>query len=66
MVAAALNFPLGHEAVASVIPGFARVADLENLALYHRAIPAGLWSDLREAGLLHPAAPIPNTPFFPQ
>jgi D-threo-aldose 1-dehydrogenase len=63
MVAAALSFPLGHEAVASIIPGFARPSDLTtNLEHFHTKIPDVLWADLREAGLLHPAAPIPRTP----
>jgi D-threo-aldose 1-dehydrogenase len=66
MAAVALNFPLGHEAIAAVIPGFARPSDLDNLAFYREAIPDGLWADLREAGLLHPAAPIPRTPVFPE
>jgi D-threo-aldose 1-dehydrogenase len=63
LIAAALSFPLGHEAVASIIPGFARLDDLNaNLAHYRRAIPDEFWADLREAGLLHPAAPVPSTP----
>ncbi len=63
MVAVALNFPLGHDAIASIIPGFARPADLsQNLGHFRRAIPEALWADLREAGLLHPAAPVPKTP----
>jgi D-threo-aldose 1-dehydrogenase len=64
MLAVALNFPLGHEAIASIIPGFARPSDLGNMALYRKAVPDGLWADLREAGLLHPAAPIPKTPLL--
>jgi D-threo-aldose 1-dehydrogenase len=64
MVAVALNFPLGHEAIASIIPGFGQVSDLTNLTYYRQPIPATLWADLREAGLLHPAAPIPTTPVF--
>lgn len=63
LVAVALNFPLGHQAVASIIPGFAQLSDLTtNLGHYHRPIPDVLWADLREAGLLHPDAPIPRTP----
>lgn len=63
LVAVALAFPLGHEAVASIIPGFAQLSDLDaNLGHYRRQIPDALWADLREAGLLHPAAPIPKTP----
>jgi D-threo-aldose 1-dehydrogenase len=64
MVAVALNFPLGHEAVASIIPGFAKATDLANIGYFRQAIPDTLWADLREAGLLHPAAPIPVTPVF--
>ena len=63
LVAAALNFPLGHAAVASIIPGFARPNDLtENVGHFHRALPDGLWRDLHEAGLIHPDAPLPRTP----
>jgi D-threo-aldose 1-dehydrogenase len=66
LVAAALNFPLGHGAVASIIPGFARPSDLtENLGHFRRALPEALWNDLHEAGLLHPAAPSPVTPALP-
>jgi D-threo-aldose 1-dehydrogenase len=60
--AAALQFPLAHPAVAAIIPG-PRNADefVQNLALLRHPIPAGLWSDLRQGGLLHPAAPTPET-----
>jgi D-threo-aldose 1-dehydrogenase len=58
--AAALQFPLAHPAVAAIIPG-PRNADefTANLALLRHPIPATLWSDLRQAGLLHPEAPMP-------
>jgi D-threo-aldose 1-dehydrogenase len=60
LAAAALQFPLAHPAVRSVIPG-ARSADevRTNLALLRLAIPPALWTDLRSAGLLHPEAPTP-------
>ncbi|HZT87924.1 MAG TPA: aldo/keto reductase [Stellaceae bacterium] len=59
--AAALQFPLAHPAVAAVIPGPRNAAEFnENLALLRRPIPPSLWSDLRQAGLLHPAAPVPT------
>ena len=65
LVAAALNFPLGHDAVTSIIPGLSHQRDLaENLRHFHTAIPDALWADLREAGLLHPAAPVPKTPIL--
>jgi D-threo-aldose 1-dehydrogenase len=60
LAAAALQFPLAHPAVRSVIPG-ARSADevRANLALLRAPIPGALWSDLRAAGLLRPDAPTP-------
>jgi D-threo-aldose 1-dehydrogenase len=61
LAAAALQFPLAHPAVRSVIPG-ARSADevRTNLALLRVPIPVGLWTDLREAGLLRADAPTPS------
>jgi D-threo-aldose 1-dehydrogenase len=58
--AAALQFPLAHPAIAAIIPGPRNAAEfVQNLALLRRRIPAALWSDLRQAGLLHPGAPVP-------
>jgi D-threo-aldose 1-dehydrogenase len=58
--AAALQFPLAHPVVAAVIPGPRNAAEfVENLPLFTMKIPAGLWSDLRAEGLLHPSAPVP-------
>jgi D-threo-aldose 1-dehydrogenase len=61
LAAAALQFPLAHPAVRSVIPG-ARSADevRTNLALLRVPIPVALWTDLREAGLLRADAPTPS------
>jgi D-threo-aldose 1-dehydrogenase len=59
--AAALQFPLAHPAVAAIIPGPRNAAEFtQNLGLLRQPIPASLWSDLREAKLLHPDAPVPN------
>ncbi|HQT75916.1 MAG: pyridoxal 4-dehydrogenase [Rhodospirillales bacterium 20-64-7] len=58
--AAALQFPLAHPVVSAVIPGPRSAAEFnENLPLMRMKIPAGLWSDLRSEGLLHPNAPVP-------
>ena len=58
--AAALQFPLAHPVVASVIPGPRNAAEFnENLPLFTMKIPPGLWSDLRNEKLLHPEAPVP-------
>ena len=59
--AAALQFPLAHPAVACVIPGGRTRAELEaNAALLEEEIPAGFWSELKEQGLVDPAAPLPS------
>jgi D-threo-aldose 1-dehydrogenase len=61
LAAAALQFPLAHPLVASVIPGLdspERV--LQTLALYRHKIPADLWQELRHEKLIRPDAPIPS------
>lgn len=60
MAAAALQFPLTHPAVASVIPGVAAPEHVErNLALVRTAVPVALWADLKAEGLLRADAPVP-------
>jgi D-threo-aldose 1-dehydrogenase len=60
--AAALQFPLGHPAVVSVVVGAATVAELEeDAALMGLEIPPALWDELRHEGLIHPDAPAPAT-----
>jgi D-threo-aldose 1-dehydrogenase len=60
LAAAALQFPLAHPAVAAIIPGPRNVEEFHaNLNLLHHQIPAELWTDLRDAGVLHPEAPTP-------
>ena len=60
LIAAALQFPLAHPAVAAVLPGPATVAEIElDVRLLRHPIPPALWADLRAAGLLHPDAPTP-------
>lgn len=61
LIAAALQFVLGHPAVKTVIPGAVNAAEVEaNIALLKTAIPAGLWSDLRSESLIRPDAPLPS------
>lgn len=58
--AAALQLPLAHPAVASVIPGaMSRAELLQNLAWMEQPIPAALWAELKHEGLLDPRAPTP-------
>ncbi|MBN9315421.1 MAG: aldo/keto reductase [Devosia sp.] len=59
--AAALQFPLAHPAVVSVIPGGARPEEVTaNIGFIEETIPAALWSDLRNEGLIDPEAPTPG------
>lgn len=61
LTAAALQFPLAHPAVAAIIPGPRNVSEFAaNLELLRHPIPAALWTDLRQEGLLHPQAPVPS------
>jgi D-threo-aldose 1-dehydrogenase len=61
LAAAALQFPLGHPAVAAIIPGAVHPDEIEqNLAHLRTAIPADLWAELKTEGLLHPDAPAPD------
>ncbi|MBI1416418.1 MAG: aldo/keto reductase [Limimaricola sp.] len=58
LVGAALQFPLRHPAVVSVVPGGQGLAEMEgNLRAATATIPAALWADLKAAGLMHPDAP---------
>ncbi len=53
--AAALQLPLLHPAVASVLAGYCSVDEVRaNLAHARHVIPAAFWEDLRAAGLLGP------------
>lgn len=58
--AAALQFPLAHAAVVSVIAGMRSPAEAASAVARSRApIPASLWHKLREADLLTIGAPTP-------
>lgn len=58
--AAALQFVLAHPAVAAVIPGAARPAEVtQNVASLQADIPAGFWTDLKTDGLIDADAPVP-------
>lgn len=58
--AAALQFPLGHPAVAAVVVGARSRAELEeDVALFETGIPAQLWEELRAGGWIPAGAPAP-------
>jgi D-threo-aldose 1-dehydrogenase len=60
LAAAALQFPLAHPQVASVIPGLGSPAQIERtLELFKTNIPDAFWHDLKNEGLLHADAPVP-------
>lgn len=60
LASAALQFPLGHPAVAAVIPGARTPAEVAiNVETFGREIPADLWAELKAKGLLRPDAPTP-------
>lgn len=59
--AAALQFPLAHPAVVSVIAGMRSPAEVSSAVARSLApLPASLWRKLREAGLLTVGAPTPG------
>jgi D-threo-aldose 1-dehydrogenase len=61
LAAAALQFPLAHPIVASVIPGAISPDQLrQNVENFRRPIPASLWSDLKREGLISQVAPTPQ------
>jgi D-threo-aldose 1-dehydrogenase len=59
--AAAVQFPLGHPAVASVLVGCRSVSELdEDVRMFEHPIPQGLWQELKADGLLPETAPVPG------
>ncbi len=59
--AAALQFPLGHECVAAIIPGAVSAGEVEqNLSCFRTEIPADCWAELKAEGLLREDAPVPS------
>jgi D-threo-aldose 1-dehydrogenase len=58
--AAAIQFPLGHAAVTTVVVGANSPAQVEDaVAMFRYEIPPGLWSGLKSAGLLPDQVPTP-------
>ncbi|MFT5088452.1 MAG: D-threo-aldose 1-dehydrogenase [Candidatus Latescibacterota bacterium] len=58
--AAALQFPFGHEAVATVIPGARSVEEVrENVELLEVEIAADFWAEIKAEGLVDGDAPVP-------
>ncbi|MEM7252523.1 MAG: aldo/keto reductase [Pseudomonadota bacterium] len=61
MRAAALQFPLAHPAVASVIPGAASTRQVDdNVAVMRTNIPSAFWAELKAQSLIPDTAPVPS------
>lgn len=60
LIEAALQFPLLHPSVVSVIPGGQSVEQvISNKAVLDADIPSALWRDLKAEGLMREDAPVP-------
>jgi D-threo-aldose 1-dehydrogenase len=61
LISAALQFPLAHKAVVSVIPGAMSLAEQQaNIAAINKPIPTDFWKDLKVEDLLRADAPVPE------
>jgi D-threo-aldose 1-dehydrogenase len=61
LAAAALQFPLAHPAVASVVTGMRNAAEVHaNIAHCGTAIPAAFWDELKHERLIAAQAPVPG------
>jgi D-threo-aldose 1-dehydrogenase len=61
LASAALQFPLGHPNVATLIPGARSPDEIEqNRAIFEVDIPPAFWAELKAEGLLRPDAPTPG------
>jgi D-threo-aldose 1-dehydrogenase len=59
--AAALQFPLAHPRVASIVAGATKASEVRaNLAMMTTPIPTDLWLELKHEKLLDEAAPVPS------
>ncbi len=60
LAAAAIQFPLGHPKVSSVVIGAVSAGEIQqNFELMSQPIPSALWADLRSEGLVRSDAPLP-------
>jgi len=58
---AALQFAMAHPATTALVVGAASAAEVRaNIEALQRPLPSELWQDLKTAGLLHQAAPVPK------
>lgn len=56
---AAMAFPLLHPVVAGIVVGMRSAAEVRhNVELFGAGVPAQVWADLRDEGLLDERAPV--------
>ena len=61
LAAMALQFPLAHEAVASVLPGPRDADELRGILGWAATdVPAEAWAEMRARGAIRPDAPVPE------
>ena len=61
LAAAAMQFPLGHPSVRSVLVGVRSVEEIDrNIELLSSPIPSQLWDELSDGGIVTPNAPLPG------
>jgi D-threo-aldose 1-dehydrogenase len=61
LMAAALQFPYAHKAIASIVIGAGSIGHLkQNIELLDHKIPPELWAELKKKGLLDEKAPVPG------
>lgn len=59
--AAAIQFPLGHPAVSTVVVGARSPAEVDdNVDMFAHPVPDGLWAELKSRGLLAEHVPVPT------
>lgn len=60
LAVAAMRFPLGHPAMASIVLGAVAPHEIQrNLEGFTQRVPQSLWKDLKAAGLMREDAPLP-------
>ena len=60
LIAAAIQFTLGHPSVASVIPGARSAAHVQRtVEAFKHPIPAAFWAELKHERLIREDAPVP-------
>jgi D-threo-aldose 1-dehydrogenase len=61
LMAAAIQFPAAHPAIATILTGVRSAQEIEeNERMFRFPIPSALWQELRAEGLLPESAPIPS------